>query len=369
MAKMLMSLGHRVYFYGCKDPSGWIPECTEFIETHTIEDIRADYGDGYDDELGYNWHTVNGYKNDFNDNPKKPSTIKLYNSAITEIKKRMTPDDFLFINMGHYYDPIARAVKLDLKCEFGIGYRGSNKANYRCFESSYMMHFTYGSENPFASMNGSYYDRVIPNYLDPEEFEYGQPVGNYFLFMGRLIKRKGVLTAWKACEAIGEKLIIVGQGGELDKDGNLIASEFTIPKGNWEYLGFADAEKRKGLLSHAIATFLPTEYLEPFGTVHIESMYSGTPVITTNFGVFGDGNTFEDSVHGFKCNTLNDFVQAAIACTGMDWAERIGIHEHAEKFEIDKIKWEYQNWLDDLYRLHLSKTIPGAKGWSYIELP
>jgi glycosyltransferase involved in cell wall biosynthesis len=369
LAKMLTSLGHELIYYGAKDPDGWLPDCTEFIETHTIDDIRRDYSDGTtDNELGYDWQGEDGYRNDFNDAIKKPSTLKYYANSLKEIQIRKRPDDFIFASMGNYQKQIVDSSGLYLKCEPGIGYRGSCKGNFRCFESAYIQNFTYGSETPFASRNGNFYDRVIPNYLDPDEFTFSAEPGNYYLYIGRMIQRKGVLIAYKTCEAIGAKLILVGQGAHVDAGGNLVAKEFTLPPGNWEYHGFADIEMRKKLLSHAIAVFVPTEYMEPFSTTHVETMISGTPIITSNFGVFGDGNTFVDGVHGFKCATLDDFVNAALKVKSLD---RGKIWENGNRFNMWKIRWDYQRWLDDLHQLYLSTTDKKIKAWHHIrtEIP
>ena len=51
-----------------------------------------------------------------------------------------------------------------------------------------------------------------------------------------------------------------------------------------EYVGFATGAKRAELYGGAIATFVPTTYIEPFGAVAIESRMTGTPAITTDWG-------------------------------------------------------------------------------------
>lgn len=357
LAKMLLSLGHEVFYYGCEGSD--VP-CTEFIQTHTLSDIRKEWGDGDNRyEIGYNWRETD-YRHDFN-SEKTATTLKYYKNCIEEINKRKKPDDFLLLTQGAYQQPISSAVNLYLACEPGIGYRGSF-ANFRAFESAYIQNFSYGSQNPFKSINGSYYDRVIPNYFESEDFEFSEKKEDYYLYIGRIIKRKGIQTAYLATQAIGAKLIIVGQGGKINPDGSLSGDAFTIPKGNWEYQGFADVEKRKKLLAKATATFTPTEYLEPFAGTHIESMLSGTPCITTNFGVFG-GDTFVNGVHGFKCCTLDDFVYATKNAHKLD--PRV-IRSHAEKFLIDNVKWEFQSWFEDLHQLYLSTTDSSIKGWHHL---
>lgn len=356
LARMLLSLGHEVFYYGAEGSD--VP-CTKFIQTHTLSDIRSDYGDGDNRfEIGYDW-TNTDFRHDFN-TQRKPSTLKFYTSAIQAINENKKPDDFLLCTQGYYHKPVADMVNLYLTCEPGIGYRGSVEGRFRAFESSYIQNFTYGSEHPFECINGSYYDRVIPNYFDTEDIEYSEEKQDYYLFIGRMIKRKGIITAYLATEAIGARLVIAGQGAHVDKRGYLVPNEnpdFELPPGNWEYVGYADIEKRKKLMAHAKATFAPTEYLECFAGTHIESMLSGTPAITTDFGVFP--GTVINGVNGYRCSTLKDFVKAAKEAPKIPPKR---VRKSAEKYVMDNVRWEYQKWFDDLYKVYES-TVSDKKGW------
>ena len=373
MAKILTSLGHEVFFYG-SEGSDVEEYCNSdklhFIQTHTLKDIIDDYGEGDNRfEVGYNWMNKD-FKHDFN-TTKKPSTIKFYKNCVLEINKNKKKDDFLLLSQGNYFEPIKKYVNFSkyLTCEFGIGYRGSVKSNQRAFESSYIQNYTYGSEYGLNTCgNGSYYDRVIPNYFDPDDFIYSDKKKDYFLFIGRMILRKGILTAYEVAKTLNKKLIIVGQGARVI-DGNLVDDEpheFTLPKGNWEYQGFVDVGKRKKLMSEATAVFTPTIYLECFAGTHVESMLSGTPPITTNFGVFP--GTIPDNLNGkvgFRCNTLQDFVDAAKKAKYVDHKE---IRKYGERFLMDNVKYEFQKWFNDLYQVYLSSTDATIKGWSNLKL-
>ena len=369
LSKMLTSLGHTVYFYGSEgsDVADYVKSDNfHFVQTHTLKDIRQAWGDGDNRfEIGYDWHNTD-FRHDFN-TEKKEVTKKFYAKCIEEINKRKQPDHFLLLTMGHYQQPIKDGVKLYLSCEPGVGYRGSVPGNYRAFESSYIQNFTYGSANPYQSINGSYYDRVIGNYFDPNDFTFSDNKERYLLYIGRIIKRKGILTAGLVAEATGIPLKIVGQGGLVLPNGNLTATtnpDFEMPKGNWEYLGFADVEKRKNLMAKAQATFVATEYLECFGGTHIESMLSGTPPIVTNFAVFTE--TIPDilnGVVGYRCNTLDDFCDAAVRSKDVN---HNFVRKYSEKFLMDNIKWEFQRWFEDLERVYLSTLGTGEKGWHYI---
>jgi len=376
MAKMLTSLGHEVFFYGCEGSD--VEEYCDsnklhFVQTHTLDDLRKDYGDGDNRfDIGYNWQ-VEEYRHDLSTNTRRPSTLKFLQSCTDNVKKLKKEDDFLLCTQGQYHRPVANEVKLFLKCESGIGYRGSAKEMFRCFESGYIQNFTYGSETPFASRNGSYYDRVIPNYFDPNEFEYDNEKEDYFLFIGRMIKRKGVLTAYLATKHSGDRLIFAGQNAFIDEQGNLKDKgqrEFTIsPDSNWEFIGFADVEKRKKLMSKAKGVFVATEYLEPFGGVSIEAMLSGTPAITTNFGCFPTNiPDVLDGKVGFRCNTLQDFVDAVNKCKNFTQEDYYFIRKYAERFLMDNVKYEFEKWFKDLYNVYESATIPGKRGWSRVEV-
>lgn len=356
LARMLMSLGHEVIYYGAEGSN--VP-CTEFVQTHTLSDIRNEWGSGDNRfEIGYDYLSV-GFRHDFN--KERTHTTKKYDVACIEhINRIKKPDDFLLVTQGRYQKPVADAVGLFLTCEPGIGYRGSY-AKFRAFESAFIQNFTYGSSHPFKSINGNHYDRVIPNYFDPRDVTFSEFKQEYFLYVGRVIKRKGVQIAAKIAAALNTKLIIAGQDGSVDDQGCLV-NDFKLAPGTWEYIGFADVEKRKKLMAHARATIVATQYLEPFAGTHVESMLSGTPIITTNFGVFG-GDTFTHGIHGFKCDTLDDFVRAGRKVRDLN---PYIIRKHAEQFLMENVKWQYEKWFDDLYDVYMSAIVKGRPGWNLI---
>ena len=271
LAKMLTSMGNDVFFYAAEGSD--IEEyCNSdnlhFIQTHTLADIGQSFGDGDNRfEILYDWHKSD-YHHDLDQVEKTIATKNFYASCIENINKLKKPDDFLLATQGVFHKAIIDAVNFPnhLTVESGIGYRGSYKGWHRVFESTYMENFAYGSENPFKDMNGSHYDRVIPNFFDPDDIEYSADKQDYFLFCARLIRRKGIMEAYFTCKEIGAKLIIIGQAGKFEADGSLTSKypgEFTLPPdGVWEYRGFKGVDERKPLMAHAQALFSPTEYLE-----------------------------------------------------------------------------------------------------------
>ena len=350
MSKMLLNLGHEVYLYGAESSDA---PCTEFIQTHTLSDIRQEWGDGDNRfDIGYDWKGW-GFRHDFNKTRTK-TTLKFNDSAAVGINARKRDDDFLLLMQGVYQKPVADMVNLWLTTEPGIGYRGSY-TRFRAFESSYLMNFTYGSEHPKKSINGHYWDRVIPNYFEAKDFPFVEKKEDYFFFIGRMIRRKGVRTAAQTVEAIGGKLILAGQ-----QDPSFDIK--TLPDSS-EYIGYVDPEKRAELMGKAKGVFVPTTYLEAFGGVNVEAQLCGTPAITTNFGVFPE--TVVHGKTGFRCDVLQDFVNAALKVDELDPQE---IRDHAERYLTDNVQWEFQKWWDDMYQLYLSAHAieHSGKGWGYL---
>jgi glycosyltransferase involved in cell wall biosynthesis len=358
LARMLMEQGHEVYVYGAE--GGDVP-CTEYVETHTLEDINNAWGDGDNRfDIGYDWRS-GMFRHDIN-KEKTETTKKFYRNAIKEIEKRKDPDDFLMIMQGYYNKEIADAVDLFLTMEPGIGYRGSvprlnsGKTVYRGFESSYIMNYTYGRENAQnnSTANGAYYDRVFPNYFEKEDFTFKEDKDDYFFYIGRLIYRKGVQTAITTSKILGKKLIIAGQKDDAEK--------FDLDQEGIEYVGYVDPEKRTELMANAKACFIPTYYLEPFGGTNVESQLCGTPVLTTDFGAFLD--TVVQGVTGYRCHTLNDFVACGQLVDNLD--PKV-IRKHAERYLTDNMQWELEDWMRELYQVYLSATVPDTKGWHYVD--
>jgi len=347
LCRMLVSKGHEVFVYGV----GYTDiEGINYVPVVTMEDVVNEWGEGVDNELGYDWHTK-GFKHDINE-PSTPIREKFFRNTIDAINVNKQPDDFLLLSQGYYHKPIADAVNLYLTCEPGIGYRGSY-ARFRAFESGYIMYWTYGSQNPGKCINGNHYDRIIPNYFDPDEFTFNaRPNGDYLLFVGRLIERKGYEIAFKVAAALGKKMLVAGQGNYN-----------TLPKygADTEYIGVLNAKERDRYMGNAKAFLAPTIYLEPFGGVAVEAMLTGTPAITTNFGAFTD--TVRYGVSGYRCDTLKDFVHNTEAAF---YLNRQGVYDYAKRYLMSEVNELFEKWWADLYQQYLSTTDPAIKGWHHL---
>jgi len=277
--------------------------------------------------------------------------------AIKEIRKRIEPHDLILLPSSTH-KPVQDAFPAHMVVESGIGYERTC-APYRVFESYTWMHTVYGYEQGAANADGKFYDAVIPNFFEVEDFPagdgrcpkhgYSQGEGapgpcdwceplpspqygpehpeyepgkcggftqtetrSYFLFMSRMTPRKGYEIAIEATRRAGAKLLIAGVGGDHPEAEHV------------EYVGLADTEKRAELMGGARAIFVPTLYVEPFGGVAVEAQLCGTPVISTDFGAFTE--TVDHGVSGFRCHTLAEFARA---CDDVGDLDRHAIREAA----------------------------------------
>jgi len=324
MCQMLIDLGHEVYHYGAE---GSNPPCTENIQVITDAEQKRVYGD-------FDWHKYYWrYSAD-------DEAHKIFNrNAAREINLRKQPRDMLLISNGAAQKATADAVNDVVAIESGIGYLGVF-AKYKVFESYAWMHHIYGLRDaPHGSCDIKYYDCVIPNYYNPDDFEYSDTKDDYYLYVGRLIPRKGVHIAAQVVDKVGGKLIVVGQGD---------IKNLGLDSHNVEHVGTVGIKGRSDLMRKAKALFVPTIYLEPFGGVAIEANFCGTPVITTDFGAFTE--TVRHGVTGYRCKTMDDFVWAA---KNVDKISPEDCRKHAEANysmeRVSKMYAEYFGKIQDLF--------------------
>lgn len=327
--KMMTERGHTIIHYGHED-SDLI--CSEHVTVLTNNDFEKVYG-------STDWKSTF-----FNYNINDEAYKIFYKNAIFEIGKRKKPNDFLLPFWGAGVRPICDAHNDLIVVEPGIGYAGGHWARWKIWESYAIYHASCGLES-VAKCKQDNYSVVIPNYFDPEDFEYCEEKEDYFLYLGRVYNGKGVNIAIDACIRANVKLIIAGQkeiGYEIPKHENI------------EFIGYADIKKRKELMKKARASFLPSQYLEPFGGVQIENLLSGTPTITSDWGCFAENN-----IHGFtgyRCRTMGDYIDAIYECKkGSIKSENC--RKFGENFLFEKVAPRYEKYFKDVMDVHT------GKGW------
>ena len=113
------------------------------------------------------------------------------------------------------------------------------------------------------------------------QFSKGKRKENWFFYLGRIERYKGVELAIRACFENKVPLKIAGIGDDLDRMKELVHK--LNAKGFVKFLGFVSDKERLELLSKCRALIFPVKD-EDFGIVPVEANASGTPVIAYKEG-------------------------------------------------------------------------------------
>lgn len=335
--KMMRPLGYEVILYSGEHNDA---ECDEHVPLLTERERAGWFGDGFDTVITpLRW------------DPSEPYWQTMNARAAAAINQRIASDqDLLLLIGGNCQKPIADWVRL-MAVEDGVGYEGVF-ANHRVFESSAWMHYVYGKQ---GIVNGHFYDAVIPNFFDADDFHLADK-GGYLLYVGRLVSRKGPHLAAQIAARCGMPLKVAGPGAlRVEKPrrrrsytdpGRIVAPDVTL-EGDVEYVGEVDAAARAELMAGATALLVPTLYIEPFGGVAVEAMLSGTPVVASDFGAFTE--TVEEGVTGARFRTL---AEAAAAVERVRTLDPSAIRRRAiERFSLPAVGAMYDRYFEQLHGL------------------
>lgn len=150
--------------------------------------------------------------------------------------------------------------------------------------------------------------KVKPNFIsNPKCDVVDIKKREYFTFLGRLNKLKGVevlLRAWKEIE--DKQLIIIGTGDEEEWCKNYIKDNNMQ---NVKMVGFKEKKEVMTILAKSKALIIPSQCYEGFPMTSIEAMSLGIPLIVSNIGNLNDIVTENNIGETFNYRSKDDLVK------------------------------------------------------------
>ena len=160
------------------------------------------------------------------------------------------------------------------------------QSHHKSIIKKHIDYFLTPSENltQFVSKHFKKEGKTLANPILIEQNQNSNSEGNYILFVGRLVPEKGILTLLKAFQNIfkqfpNEKLWIVGDGNQTEE-----LQDFTENNKlqNVSFLGNKSREELLEIYANSKFSVVPSEYLEAYGNVILESLAFGKTVITSD---------------------------------------------------------------------------------------
>lgn len=191
-----------------------------------------------------------------------------------------------------------------------------------------------------------YYKRnafVIYPPVDLSRFRVSSAVDDYLLIVSRLLPYKRVDLAIEACNRLGKRLLIVGDGPDRVRLGALAGPTVQL-------LGWQSDEDVAELLSRCQAVVFPGE--EDFGMVPIEANASGRPVVALAAG--GALETVVDGVTGvlYQDSSIASLMEAIQRCGEIQW-DSGELRNYSRQFDVSVFRARFLEFLDDVVGSHV----------------
>lgn len=216
--------------------------------------------------------------------PKEMAPYFTYEMAVIARKARELKLDMLHDHVGHWAFSLYGQTDVPILHTLHVPFKGKDRVWAYQKLNSKLISISLAQRKPAPELN---YVANIYNGIDIENFPFNEKPRDYFLWVGELSQRKGILEVIKIAKMAKIKLILIGRIPPRQTKDYLFFKRYIqkeLNKGKIKYLGERKIESLKIFYKNAIAFLFPLQWEEPFGLTMIESMACGTPVIAFKRG-------------------------------------------------------------------------------------
>ena len=217
--------------------------------------------------------------------------------------------------------------------------------------NSKLVSISFAQRKPAPNLN---YVANVYNGIDVENFPFNDRPKDYFLWVGELSPRKGILEVIKIAKKTKINLILIGR---IPSPKQKIDFSFfqkyvkkELNRGKIKYLGEMGPERLKKFYKNAIAFLYPLQWEEPFGLTIIESMACGTPVIAFKRGSMEE--IIKDKKTGFLIPSFTETsAEVEKKESSSTKAKRVNYEEFIEAIKkVNKISREdCRKWVEERF--------------------
>lgn len=178
------------------------------------------------------------------------------------------------------------------------------------------------------------------------EFKISKTDGDYYFVISRLVGYKRFDLAVQACSELNKKLIVIGDGPELEKLKSLANDNVT-------FMGRQPDDVVKKYMSECKALLFPG--LEDFGIVPVEAQACGRPVIAFKKGGALDTVVENETGVFFEEQTVDSLKEAILRFEKMKF-DKEKIRKHALKFDEPNFRKQIKEYIDKAVKEHEKTT-------------
>jgi len=215
---------------------------------------------------------------------------------------------------------------------------------------------------PYVSISNKYRElcpakinfvKTIYHGVDLKKLKFNLKPENYFVWLGRISRSKGIHLAVKLAKKMGLNFYI--SGAIVSPQDEIFFKKEVKPYLNRKIKFFSEikSEKEKSeFLGKGMALLYPLCWEEPFGIVMAESLACGTPVIAFDKGAAPE--IIKNNETGFIVKNLNEMKRAIL---NIGKIERINCRKETEnRFSLDRMTQEYENLYYKIIKEYAQKT-------------